>query len=643
MLLIAVVVGVMAFLTLGATSGQAAHKKLGLTNRVAPSGVVSVDPTAVARLPKGVTAPKGTPPVPGPGTVGCSDASGTNVRVNQDCTNQSAAGFVGRSSSQNETGVAVNPTNPMNIVASQNDYRRGDGNCGVDWSMDGGQTWGSQTAPMNFALPILDNGGARHYWTSGGDTSVAFDSSGEAYLMCQVFDRGFPTDERGPLAPFGASAFVLFRSADGGASWSFPGSYVTFSTDTEGEVQSDVGLLDKEYMAIDSNPDSPFVDRIYVAWANYDAAFTKSPSFLSYSDDHGNSWSTPAEISGKSEELCPITFSSATDFSCDESQFNQPFVGPDGTVYDLFVNSNNCAGALRSLGFDCPNGPDGDNHNQILLVKSTDGGVTWSDPVKVSDYFELPDCYTYTGFDFGRACVPTAPLSGVSIFRAANYPVGMAADASDIKVTFGSYINRHSNWTSKKNCTPDGISTLTFLNLFDGVGDSNGCNNDIVLSTSTDGGATFTGGSTPVFDLPSVSTERGGHLADQWWQWSAGAPDGTLVTAYYDRKYGSDMSTGFMDISLKAAGAPSVRVNDVSFPSGNDFPDLNGFSDFFGDYNALAIGSDGVAHPVWMDNRNPIYTFDSTPGADPRTLKFAGYGADIYTAAVAGDQYLPKG
>src|SRR5438093_4778548 len=178
-------------------------------------------------------------------------------------------------------------------------------------------------------------------------------------------------------------------------------------------------------MAIDNIPSSPLRDRIYVVWANYPADGSDSPTMFSYSTDYGNSWSTPVEISGKSKDLCPITFSTRTDFSCDESQFNDPFVGPDGAVYDSFVNFNNCNGASRALGFDCPGGNDGDNHNQILLVKSTDGGVTWSDPVKVGNFYDLPDCYTYTGYDFGRACVPTAPLSGTNIFRATNYPSGV--------------------------------------------------------------------------------------------------------------------------------------------------------------------------------------------------------------------------
>ena len=146
-----------------------------------------------------------------------------------------------------------------------------------------------------------------------------------------------------------------------------------------------------------------------------------------------------------------------------------------------------------------------------------------------------------------------------------------------------------------------------------------------------------------MFRLPSVSTERAGHLTDQWWQWSALAPSDSMVTMYYDRRYGTDQSTGFMDVSLRASGGPTIRVTNLSMPPGNDFPDANGYSTFFGDYSAVAVGSDGVAHPTWMDNRNPIFTFDSTPGADPRTLTFAGYGADIYTASISAGVLQPKG
>jgi hypothetical protein len=63
------------------------------------------------------------------------------------------------------------------------------------------------------------------------------------------------------------------------------------------------------------------------------------------------------------------------------------------------------------------------------------------------------------------------------------------------------------------------VSNRRIVVTFGSVGEANGCNNDIVVSVSTDGGASFTGTSTPVAELPSVSDERAGHLADQWWQW----------------------------------------------------------------------------------------------------------------------------
>src|SRR6266516_467316 len=367
---------------------QASGKSFTITNRVAPVGLPTVELQNRGVLPPGVKPPTRQIPPSSTGSGGCPDASATDVRANQDCTNQSEAGYIGRGEAQNETSVAVNPLNPDNILISQNDYRLGDAGPGVDWSLDDGAHYGSQLAPKNFGKAILDLGGARHYWTTGGDTSVAFDSTGEAYLLTQVFDRAFPTDERGTSTIFGvdASAMLVFRSADGGASWSFTGSYVHTSAFGEGDDSG--GLIDKMYMAIDNNPSSPYRDRIYVVWAGYPADGSNSPTMLSYSTDYGNSWTAPQEISGKSQTLCPITFSTRTDFSCDESQFNAPFVAPNGNVYDTFINQNNCNGAYRVLfGFDCPGGNDGDNHNQILIVKSTDGGATWSNPVKVGNYY----------------------------------------------------------------------------------------------------------------------------------------------------------------------------------------------------------------------------------------------------------------
>src|SRR5207245_2572592 len=98
-----------------------------LINRFAPSGNKAVYDTKNAAVLKfggavGIT--------PSPNSNGCSNSSATNVRANQECTNQDQAGVFGRGVSQNETAAAVNPTDPQNILLGQNDYSFGDWKCG---------------------------------------------------------------------------------------------------------------------------------------------------------------------------------------------------------------------------------------------------------------------------------------------------------------------------------------------------------------------------------------------------------------------------------------------------------------------------------------------------------------------------------
>ena len=103
------------------------------------------------------------------------------------------------------------------MVASYNDYRRGDGNCYTAYSLDKGRTWNDSTDPMSFTINP-QSGGRREYWQAGGDTSVAWDTKGNAYLDCQVFMRGPGTTNN----PDQSSAVYVFRSTkNSGASWNF--------------------------------------------------------------------------------------------------------------------------------------------------------------------------------------------------------------------------------------------------------------------------------------------------------------------------------------------------------------------------------------------------------------------------------------
>jgi hypothetical protein len=597
-----------------------------MTNRFGPSTVVSLDDlSATSASAAAIRAARQAQEVeaiePSLRTFGCSDVDRNNVRANQECTNTSRPDLLGRGQSQNETVAAVDPLDPSNVLIGQNDYRNGDGACGFDYSLDGGAHFGDGLLPESFSAPGFV--APRHYWDASGDPVVAFDSAGYAYFACLQFNRGATSD-----TPSAASGIFVYRSANGGASWTFPGDPVTL---TQGTEEEDIGLEDKEWMTVDASSTSPFRDRVYVTWTRYNFAFNAAVIFESHSADHGVTWSEPQAISGTDPILCPINFSGVDPGNCDANQFSNVFTSPNGTAFVTFQNFNNCAPAI---GDPCE-GDDLGNQNQILLVKSTDGGETWSAPVKVADFYDLPDCFAYTGQDFGRACVPTAPLSDVSIFRATNYPSGAAPDDDTVVIDFGSYINPHSN-PALGNCVPQGFSPDTGLNLYDGIGEPGGCNNDILRSVSTDGGATFTGTTTPVTELEVVSSDRPNpsRFADQWWQWSAENPTtGEVLTAFYDRKYGSCQADGCMDISMRLSNGAVIRVTNASMPPPNDFPAPNGYSLFFGDYMGLAVGSDGVAHPVWTDSRNPMFAYDPS-AADPRVPVFAGFGGDVYTAAI---------
>jgi hypothetical protein len=518
----------------------------------------------------------------------CPSNIRSNVVVNQNCLNVTDPDLQGRGQAENETAIAQNPADPRQIVGGFNDYRRGDGNCYGAFSGNAGASWTDTTIPMGFTRGTAFGGVAREYWQAGGDTSVAWDTRGNAYFACMVFNRGPAVTNN----PDQSSAIYMFRSTgDGGASWDFPGrpAVETFTTSASG-----LPLNDKPYMTVDNHTASPFRDRIYLTWTVFGADGT-AYIFEVHSDDYGQTFSAPVLVSGTSS-LCTNTFGVPTpQGTCNENQFSDPFTGPDGTLYVAYANFNNTV-------------TGNDNRNQILLARSTDGGQTFSAPVKVADYFDLPDCATYQGGqDAFRSCVPEKGSAQNSVFRAANYPSGAVNPASpkQVVVTFGSYINRDSN--ESNGCVPAGLSTATGLNLYTGVKTAGACNNKIVLSVSNDGGATFTGTATDPRQLPVVTTAPAQARTDQWFQWAAFTPSGTLAASYYDRQYGSDETTGNMDVSVSTSRGLSrflvMRATSSSMPLPTQFPDSIGNSVFFGDYSGITAVSG--AHPEWMDTRTP--------------------------------------
>src|SRR5262249_4601940 len=77
----------------------------------------------------------------------CSSNFGSNVKVNVNCLNISDPDLQGRGQANNEESIAQDPNNTRHIVASDNNYIRGDGTCGAHYSLDGGKSWLDSTVP----------------------------------------------------------------------------------------------------------------------------------------------------------------------------------------------------------------------------------------------------------------------------------------------------------------------------------------------------------------------------------------------------------------------------------------------------------------------------------------------------------------
>jgi hypothetical protein len=545
------------------------------------------------------------------GSQDCSNNISSNIKVNQNCLNLSDPDLQGRGQAQNEEFIKVDPNNPNHIVASENDYRRGDGTCGTQYSLDNGRTWNESTVPNNFVRGATVNGRAREYFQAGGDTSVDWDSKGNVYLSCQMFKRGLGTSGDRDQA----NGLYVFRSTQNdGASWNFPGRPVVETPPGSSTGQTTfLPLEDKQFIAVDHSGTkcagattatpgaacSPFQDRVYVTWTEF-APNGSAFIYESYSADYGEHFSARHLVSLTSP-LCPNDYGLGTASSCNENQFSQPFVGPDGVLYVIYSNFNNAE----------TTGTTQDNRNQILLSKSLDGGNTFGPPIKVSDYYDLPDCATYQqGHDFGRACVPEKNATANSIFRATNYGSGEVnpTNPAQVVVTFGSYINRHSN--EANGCIPTGFDPSTGQDLYTGVKTPGACNNDILVSVSNNGGNTFTGTTTDPRVLQSVTNDAGQATTDQWWQWIAFTKNGKLATSYYDRQYGNDEAIGYQDFSLSAGSDPYAkfnvyRITNSPMPFPTQFPEggTSAGGTFWGDYTGLT--ADTQAHPFWSDTRSP--------------------------------------
>jgi hypothetical protein len=519
---------------------------------------------------------------------------GPDVLVNQDTA----------AAPQNETAIAVDPNNPNRIVGGANDYvartwscfvngtpcsALADGYSGTYYSNNGGSTWCCNSNPSSNYVPTTDSSqigtlipGVEHLvggpYDAGGDPSVAFDSQGNVFYAGLGFNRTSPPN----TVAVNKGTF----DGSGNLTWGPP----TFINPTT----SPSTLNDKEWIAVDSHAGSPFQDRVYVTWTRYifsagTGAYVQSPISFVSSSDGGVTFTTPKLISGN------VLY----------GQGSRPVVAPNGDLYVFWD------GSTRRESLD-----------STYMVKSTDGGATWSKPLSVSTLADIPGIRS-------------------TAFRVNSFPAAAAAPNGDIYVTWNTEVkNNATTFGGDPDCA-----------FFIPGNHLSQCHSVAVYSKSTDGGATWSDpalvfaagsrtaigysvtnpdGSTlnapsptgPIEDVfPAAAVSANGHVY-------LGAYRGTVVSPWQTCAAGPAPPEGRINCTTLGNYINNTRldywVTDLTTANIVTTHPINtryGFGGtFFGDYTDMSAGSDNVFHAFWTDSNNVqtvtwFYGFQFVPTA----------------------------
>jgi len=379
-------------------------------------------------------------------------------------------------------------------------------------------------------------------------------------------------------------------------------------------------FFDKEWITVDNYPDSPFYGRIYVTASKFvngpHGAYFRSPIVISHSDDGGATWS-PAQVISGSNPDCTFQSDGNNETTCDEDQFSYPEVASDGTLYVHFLNSQNDAEWEVSNDFD----------EQIMVVKSADGGTTFTDPVAAA---QLEDGFSDT------------PYSAVGDQTVYGHQMRWAS-AGNISVNPQNPLDVTVVWSDRGTANPNATEGCVDNAPgdppdYDPCDAGPGSDLNIYFSRSTDGGKTWSGR-----QLLDGTTGNG------WYPWADHKPNGTLAVAW-DQDHGAAPADTFNHVLKVGGGAPVVLApNTTEGRTATENPDVSvthwagqyvppdlwprvcgpaGYSDppivdaegkdcniFDGDYTGLAVGSDGSINVTWTG----LNRFATSPQLDRYT------------------------
>jgi hypothetical protein len=517
-------------------------------------------------------------------------ATGTRVTVGSPVTPFSQ-------NKQNEPAVAIDAHDPSVVVAGANDnidmeacnagdpttcpFTPGVGGSGVYFSFDGGRSWTQPTysgwsaraclGPAACAPRVGPIGTLPHYFENGlvsdGDPALAFgpkpDASGHfswangSRLYYANLTHPFPGQ-----APFrGFEAVAVSRTDDvqaaaaggaaGAAAWQAP-VIVT--------KQSSTTFSDKEQVWADNASSSPFFGHAYVCLASFRSQekglALPQPLIVATSTDGGSTW-TQKQVTSAS---------------------NNPFNTKQGFGRSGCTVRTDSHGVVYVFADQFGVGTPG--HEAHIMIKSLDGGKTWTRPQTIGDVVNT--CFSVQFDGTGFRCV----MDGVAGARDDLSAAPSVDIANGAPTGAGATNEILRTWVDGRDAVAPAFSPV-----------------HVFVSHSTDGGSTW---SAPA--AAESAGDRGYYSA------IAISPKGTdayLVYNAFTTPFRNDTTSprGLVGVvkhaDIGANGAPGAWSELHRSPPGDPRGSAqnNLWLEFLGDYvYAVATGTYGAG--VWNDVRN---------------------------------------